>query len=101
MRKLRHLVAHLDRHMRCPQAGIRARHRIVEDDKKAVPGETLDRPLVFVSEPSQRHVILTHHLNHFLGLGKLGKRAEPAQVAEQDGDVCAGGFRADFRDLGW
>jgi hypothetical protein len=33
-------------------------------------------------------VILTHHLQHFLRLGEFGERAEPSQVAEQDGNTA-------------
>jgi hypothetical protein len=63
--------------MHCAQARIRARHRIIEEDEKSVPCEALDRPLVFVDKCSQRHVVFTHHLNHFLGLSEFGKRTEP------------------------
>jgi hypothetical protein len=66
LRELRHLVAHLDRHVHRLQARIWTGHGIVEDDEKPVTSEALDRPLVFVSKRSQGDVIFTHDLKHLL-----------------------------------
>ena len=81
--------AHRDGHADGPQAGVLARHRIVEHDHQTVAGEPLERALVAEDQVAERAVVLAQHRHELLGLARLGERGELPEVAEHDHDLAA------------
>lgn len=69
------------------QLVVLERDRVVEEDHDPVAGEVLKRARVARDQLSQRLVVGAQHVEEFLWSGCLGEGGEPAQVAEEAGDI--------------
>src|SRR4051812_50186810 len=65
--------------------------RVVEERHEAVPGEVLERALVLDDESAHRPVVGAEEAEDLLRLGGLGEDGEVAEIAEDGGDLAAGG----------
>ena len=89
LRQAPHAVAHLDRHLDRPGRMVAAVGGSIEQDQQPVSDETLKGALVLRDERTETGMVLPEDAHHLLRLGGLGEGGEPAQVADDDGDLAA------------
>ena len=85
--------SHRRSHSRRPNARIRARYRIVEQNQYAVANEAFQRAFKLMDQRAERRVVFPQNGHHLFGLGGLRKCREVAQIAEDDRNFAAMAFQ--------
>src|SRR5262249_23903024 len=86
-------LAHRDGHFDGALSRVWDRDRIVEENHDPIARELIERALKPADERPQRTMVLAQDVEHFLGLGGLGKRGVAAQIAKHDDDLAAMAFQ--------